>query len=90
MIGLGQYIYRARVPPFNRIQSRDASGHLTSHNTLRRHLYIMRLIDRISCRRRKPQLKFCVSETLAILRPTNLGTFSLDADDVRIPHLVAI
>lgn len=90
MTGLGQYVYRARVPPFNRIQSRVVSGLLTIHNTLRRHVYIMGLIDRLSCSRMKPQLKLCVSEALAILRRTNFGPFFLDAEDVRNLRLGAI
>jgi len=44
-IGLSQYVYRARVPSSNRIQSTVFSGLLTGHNTLRRNLYIMGLLD---------------------------------------------
>jgi hypothetical protein len=35
---------------FNRIQSRVGTGLLTGYNTLRRHLYIMGLIDSPICR----------------------------------------
>jgi hypothetical protein len=50
-IGLDQYVYRARVPASNRLQSRVVSGLLTGHNTLRRHPYTMGLINSPSCRR---------------------------------------
>jgi hypothetical protein len=37
--------------------------------------------------KRKPQLTFCVSEALAILRRTYLGSFFLDPEDFRSLHL---
>jgi hypothetical protein len=44
-IGLSQYVCRAWVPPSNRI------GLLTGHNSLRRNLFIMGLMDSPSYRR---------------------------------------
>jgi len=76
-IGLSQYVYMARVP--------------SGHNTLRRNLYIMGLLDSPSYkglgRRSRPQLTFCVSEVLAILGHTYLGSFFLDPEDVRSSRL---
>jgi hypothetical protein len=36
---------------FNRVQSRVVIGLLTGHNTLRRHLHIMGLVDSPLCRK---------------------------------------
>ena len=36
---------------FNRIQSRVVTGLLTGHNTLRRHLYLLGLLDSSLCRK---------------------------------------
>lgn len=44
-IGLSQYVYRASVPSSNRLQSTVSSGLLTGHNTHRRNLYILGLMD---------------------------------------------
>ena len=41
---------KAKLLSFNRIQSRVVTGLLTGHNTLRRHLYLLRLIDSPLCR----------------------------------------
>ena len=42
---------RARLMSFNVAQSRVVIGLLTGHNTLRRHLYIMRLSNNPTCRK---------------------------------------
>jgi len=42
---------RTRLLYFNRVQSRVLTGLLIGHNTLKRHLYIMGLIDSPTCRR---------------------------------------
>ena len=55
---------KTRLLPFNGTHSRVVTSLLTGYNTLRRHLYIMGLIDSPLCRcgmRTKPQLTFCVS-----------------------------
>ena len=41
----------ARLLSFNRTQSRVVFGLLTGHNTLRRHLYIMKLCNNPICRK---------------------------------------
>jgi hypothetical protein len=40
-----------RLPFFNRTQSRVVTGLFTGHNTLKRHLSILELMDSPSCRR---------------------------------------
>jgi hypothetical protein len=57
---------KTRKLSFNRMQSKVVTGLLVGHSTLRRHLYIMGLIDSPLCRtfgehRRKPQSMFCES-----------------------------
>ena len=42
---------RAKFLTFNRTQSRVVTGLLTGHNTLRRHLYLLGLLDSPLCRR---------------------------------------
>jgi hypothetical protein len=42
---------KARTLKVNRIQSRVVTGLLTGYNTLRRHLYIIGLMDSPLCRR---------------------------------------
>jgi len=53
---------------FNRTQSRFVMGLLTAHNTLRRHLHLMGLINNLSAvgvvQKKKPQSTFCVSVKL--------------------------
>jgi hypothetical protein len=53
-----------RLLSFNRMQSRVVTVLLTRHNTLRRHFYILELIDSPLCRSvgqgKKPHFTFCV------------------------------
>jgi len=42
---------RARFLSFNRAQSRAVTGLFTGHNTLRRHLHLLGLLDSPLCRR---------------------------------------
>ena len=42
---------RAKFMTFNRIQSRVVTGLLTGHNTLRRHLYLLGMLDSPLCRK---------------------------------------
>jgi hypothetical protein len=42
---------RIKLLSFNRNQSRVVTGLLTGHNTLRRHLHLMRLLDSPLCRK---------------------------------------
>jgi hypothetical protein len=73
---------------FNGMQSRIVSDFLTGYDTLRRHPYVMGLIDSPLCQK-------CVEEDgtsayilfecedLATRRRTYLGSFFLDPEDVR-------
>jgi hypothetical protein len=42
---------KARFLSFNRTQSRSLNGLLTGHNTLRKHLHLLGLLDSPLCRR---------------------------------------
>jgi hypothetical protein len=64
---------RNRLLYFNRMQSRVVTGLLTGHNTFKRHLYIMGLIDSLACRRCAAEDEtsahiLCQCEALAILK----------------------
>jgi hypothetical protein len=77
------------------MQSRVLTGLLTGHNTLRRHLYIMGLINSPLCRRCRTEEEMsayvlCECEALATLRHTYLASFFLDLEDVRNLSLEAI
>jgi hypothetical protein len=78
---------KVRLLSFNGIQSRVVTALLTGHNTLRRHLYLMGLIDSPLCRRCGTEeetsahiLSAC--EALATLRHTYLGFLFLDPENV--------
>jgi hypothetical protein len=80
---------KARLLARNRTQSRVVTGLLTCHNTLRRHLFLMGLIDSPLCRRYEAQEEnsahvFCECESLVSLRHTYLGSFLLDPEDVKV------
>jgi len=82
--GLGT---RARFLTFNRTQSRVVTGLLTGHNTLRRHLYLLGLLDSPLCRKCRAREEtsdhlLCECETLASLRHAFLGSFSLEPKDI--------
>jgi hypothetical protein len=73
---------------FNRAQSRVAIGPLTGHNTLRRHLHIMGLVDSPLCREcgageETSAHVLCECEALATLRHIYLESFFLDPENVR-------
>jgi len=84
--GISQHVYSTRLLSFNRIQSWVVTSLLTSHNNLRRHLYIMGLSDSRLCRCGTEEETsvhiLCECEALAILRHTYLGSFFLDPEDV--------
>jgi hypothetical protein len=70
------------------MQTRVVTGLPTAHNILRKHLYLMGLIDSTLCRRCEAKeetsshvLSGC--EALGTLRHTYLGSFFLDPEDVR-------
>jgi len=76
-------------------QSRVVTGLLTGHNTLRRHLYLLRLIDSPSCRACVVKEEtsahiLCECEALAPLRHTYLGSFFLEPEDNKSMSLGAV
>jgi len=80
---------------FNRIQSRAVIGLLTGHNTLRRHLYLLGLLDSPLCRKcgvgeETSAHILCECESLASLRHAYLGCFFLEPEDVKSLGLGAI
>jgi len=79
---------RARLLSFNRTQSMAVIGLLTGRNTLRRHLYIMGLINSPTCRKCGTEEETSVHilfecEAFASLRHTHLCSFFLDPEDIR-------
>ena len=80
---------------FNRIQTRVVTGLLTGHNTLRRHLYLLGLLDSPLCRKCRVGEEtsahiLCEIEALASLRHAYLGSFFLELEDIRSLGLGAI
>jgi hypothetical protein len=80
---------------FNGTQSRAVIGLLTSHNTLARHLYLLRLVDNPLCRRCGKMEEtmahiLCEFEALASLRHAYLGSFFLEPKDIQSISLGAI
>jgi hypothetical protein len=80
---------------FNRIQSRAVTGLLTGHNTLRKHLYLMGLLDSPLCRKCGVKEEtsahiLCECEALAALRRRQLGPFFLEPEDIKSISLGAI
>jgi len=85
----------AKFMTFNRIQSRVVTGLLTGHNTLRRRLYLLGLLDSPLCRKcgvGEETLAhiLCECEALASLRHAYLGSFFLEPEDSRSLGLGAI
>ena len=86
------WLLRPGYRPLNRTQSRAVAGLLIGHNTLRRHLYVMGLMDSPLCRRRGAEEEtsahvLCECEALASLRHIYFGSFFLDSEDVRSQSL---
>jgi hypothetical protein len=80
---------------FNRTQTIVVTDLLTGHNTLRRHLHIMGLGNNPICRKRGTEKETSVHvlgdcEALASLRYTNMGSFFLDPEDIRVLGMGAI
>ena len=79
---------RARFFTFNRTQARAVTGLLTGHNTLRRHLHLLGLLNSPLCRKcgMKEEASahtLCECEALASLRHMYLGSFFLEPEDIR-------
>ena len=94
-VGLGQYTYCTRLLSSNRAQSRVVISVLTWYNALRRHLYIMRLIEIPLYSRCGAEVEtkvhiLCDWDALATHRHTYLGSFFLDPEDVRSLSLGSI
>jgi len=89
---LGAYV---KFLTFNRTQSRAVTGLLTGHNTLRRHLHLLRLLDSPLCRRCGVRQEnsahiLCEGEALASLRHAYLGFFFLEPENIKNISLGAI
>jgi len=86
---------RAKFFTFNRTQSRVVTGLLTGHNTLRRHLCLLGLLDSHLCRKcgvRKETSAHILyeCEALASLKHAYLGFFLLEPEDIKSLGLGAI
>jgi hypothetical protein len=86
---------RIKLLSFNRTQSRVVTGLLTGHNTLRRLLYLLGLLDSPLCRKYgvKEQTSahmLCECEALASLRHMYMGSFFLEPEDIKSISLGAI
>ena len=86
---------KTKVMSFNRTQSRAVIGLLTSHNTLRQHLYLLGLQDSPLCRKcgvTEETLAhiLCECGALASLRHAYLGSFFLEPKDIQSISLGAI
>jgi len=71
------------------------TGLLTGHNTLRRHLHLLGLLDSPLCRRCGAEEEIsahilCGCEALASLRHTYLGSYLLEPEDIMSISLGAI
>jgi hypothetical protein len=80
---------------FNRTQSRVVIGLLTGHNTLRRYLHLLGLLDSPLCRRCGVKEEtsghiLCECEALVSLRHVYLGSFLLEPEDIKSISLGAI
>ena len=80
---------------FNRTQSRAIIGLLTVHNTLRRHLNLLGLLDSLLCRRcgvkeETSAYILCECEVLASLKHAYLGSFFLKPEYIQSISLGAI
>jgi len=78
----------AKFMTFNRIQSRVVTGLLTGHNTQRRLLYLLGLLDSPLCRKcgvgeETSAHILCECEALASLRHAYLACFVLGPEDIR-------
>jgi len=87
--------FNVKFLSFHRTQSRIITGLLTGHNTLRRHLYLLGLLDSPLCRGCGVQEEtsahsLCECEALASLRHMYLGSFFLEPEDIKSISLGAI
>jgi len=71
------------------MESKVVTGLLTEHNTLRKHLHLLRLLDSPLCRRCGVKKETSAHilykcEALASLRHAYLGTFFLESEDIKL------
>ena len=88
-------VAKVRFLSFNRAQSRAVTDFLIGHNTLRRHLHVLRLPDSPLCRRCGAEEEtsapvLCECEALASLRHEYLGSFFSEPEDIKSIILEAI
>jgi hypothetical protein len=86
---------KAKFLTFNRTQSRAVTGLLTGHNTLRRHLHLLGLLDSPLCRRCRVKEEslahiLCECEALASFRHAYLGSYFLEPENIKSINLGAI
>jgi hypothetical protein len=79
---------KAKFLTFNWTQSRVMTGLLTGHNTLRRHLHLLGLLDSPLCRRCGVRQEtsahiLCECEALAYLRHVYMSSFFLEPEDIK-------
>jgi hypothetical protein len=79
---------RAKFFTFSRTQSRVVTGLLMGHNTLRRHLCLLGLLDSPLCRKRGVRKETSAHilyecEALALLGLEYLGSFFLEPEDIK-------
>jgi len=80
---------KTRLISFNRTQSRVVTCLRTGHNSLRRHLYVMGLINNPTCRKCGTEEVtsvhiLCECEALGSLRHAYLGSFFLDPEYINL------
>jgi len=76
----------------NRTQSRAVTGLLTGHNTLRRHLHLLGLLDSPLCRKFGAEKEnsahiLCECEALTSHRHVYLGSLFLESEDINSINL---
>jgi hypothetical protein len=86
---------RARLLSFNKTQSRVVICLITGHNTLRRHISVMWLSNKLNCRKCGTEEEtsvrvLCACEALASLKHSYLGSLFLDPEDIRKLNIGAI
>jgi len=79
---------KTRLLSLNRTQSRGIPGLLTGHNTLRRNLYLMEMINNLTCKKcgtgeGTSHHILCECEALASPVHAYLGSFFLDPEDLK-------
>ena len=86
---------RTKLLSFNRNQSRVVTGLLTGHNTLKRHLHLLGLLESPLCRKCGVKEEtsahiLCECEAQATLRYRHLGSYFLEPEEIKSTSLGAI